>query len=481
MNWAPGEGSRLAGYRIGPVIGRGGMGIVYEAEHLALGRTVALKIVAPELASDLTFRERFLREARMAAAMEHPAIIPIYDAGEADGVVYIAMRRVHGADLAELLRGGESMGVARAVEVLAPVASALDAAHRRRLVHRDVKPQNILIEPASEDSASEDAVERVFLTDFGLTKRTDDSGGLTRTGVFVGTFRYAAPEQFQGQSLDGRTDQYALACVAQQCLTGSPPFAGDTDPEVMFGHLAAPPPPITALRPDLPLGVDAVFQRALAKEKEGRFDTCAEFVGALRAAAGAPRPGSTGTVVAPPPAPVAPPFPRAAPMPGPRPAMRPDLPAPPGAAGTGQPGGGWAPPGVVPGGGPPEAGARERVAGRRRSAVVALVLSAALALVGVVLGINGSSGSGSDALAGVLILAAPPAGLAAAMAAARRPGPVRAWAVGALLDAIWLFIAGVLSLGTEATAGVLLLLSGVAAAVAAVMALVGTSRRRGPA
>jgi serine/threonine-protein kinase len=281
------------------------MGIVYEAEHVALGRSVAVKIVAPELATDLTFRERFLREARLAAALEHPAIIPIYDAGEVDGVVYIAMRRVHGSDLAASLGSGGPMDARRALQILRPVAGALDEAHRRRLVHRDVKPQNILIEPATEDSA-----EHVFLTDFGLTKRTDDSGGLTKTGMFVGTFRYAAPEQFQGSDLDGRTDQYALACVAQQCLTGSPPFAGDTDPQVMYGHLAAPPPPVTAMRPDLPAGVDQVFQRALAKTKEERFPTCDAFVDALdEALAGTAPPAPLRTVVAP-----APPQPPAAPL-----------------------------------------------------------------------------------------------------------------------------------------------------------------------
>ena len=174
-----GRGKRFAGYVIGGVIGRGGMGIVY-AQHVALGRAVAVKIVAPDLATDLTFRERFLREARLAAALEHPAIIPIYDAGESDGVVYIAMRRVHGSDLGELLRSGGPMESRRAVELMRPVAGALDTAHRRHLVHRDVKPQNILVEPAGAED------ERVFLTDFGLTKRTDEFGGLTRSGMSWG-------------------------------------------------------------------------------------------------------------------------------------------------------------------------------------------------------------------------------------------------------------------------------------------------------
>jgi len=292
-------GTVLAGYRIDGEIGHGGMGVVYAAEHVALGRPVAIKVVAPDLSSDPAFRERFLREAQLAAALDHPAIIPIYDAGEVDGVLYLAMRRVDGSDLgAELARTGP-LAPDRVVRLVAPVAGALDAAHERHLVHRDVKPQNILVEPGSVSGA-----DRVFLTDFGLTKRTDESAGLTRTGMFVGTFRYAAPEQFQGLPVDGRTDQYALACVVYECLAGAPPFPGNSDAEMMFGHLWLPPPQPSLLRDDVGTGVDRVLAKAMAKARGERFATCTEMTGALRDALAA---GRTPTVEAPaPPAPVAP-------------------------------------------------------------------------------------------------------------------------------------------------------------------------------
>jgi serine/threonine-protein kinase len=412
------------------------MGIVYEAEHVALGRSVAVKIVAPELATDLTFRERFLREARLAAALEHPAIIPIYDAGEADGVVYIAMRRVHGGDLSAQLTAGGPMHGRRVLEIMRPIASALDAAHRRHLVHRDVKPQNILVEPPSDESD-----EHVFLTDFGLTKRTDDSGGLTKTGMFVGTFRYAAPEQFQGTELDGRTDQYALACVAQQCLTGSPPFAGDTDPQVMYGHLAAPPPPVTALRPDLPAAVDEVFRRALAKTKEERFPTCGDFVVALDGALGgrAPRPDDADpTRVAPPPAPhpptvVAPPPPspiastRAAPAPQP-PVWEGAPPAP--VART--------PAGVSPDWAPPAgplAGAPV-VPGRGRKSMSSILVGAGAAVALLTAALSNEPGLV------FLVFVVPPALLAFALSVARSRGPRIAWGVIALLVGLFSLVVG---------------------------------------
>jgi serine/threonine-protein kinase len=424
MVGAPGPGERLSGYVIGGVIGRGGMGIVYEAEHVALSRQVALKIVAPELATDLSFRERFLREARLAAALDHPAIIPIYDAGEADGVVYIAMRRVHGSDLGALLGTGGPMTAERFLQVMRPVAGALDEAHRRRLVHRDVKPQNILVEPPTPDSP-----EHVFLTDFGLTKRTDDSGGLTKTGVFVGTFRYAAPEQFQGTDLDGRTDQYALACVAQQCLTGSPPFAGDTDSQVMYGHLAAPPPPITAMRPDLPPGVDEVFRRALAKSRDERFPSCAAFVDALEEAiGGTSAPAPPRTVVAPaPPLPPAPPpapdFGQVAPLGPTRVASAPFPPPAPGAVPAAPPPA-WAPPA-----GPVAGLPAHPSVGRRRVAWVLVALGAVLAVIG-----SATSGAVGPAL---LLFVVPPGAIAFGLSRTVRRGP-RIWlGVAAVVAGLW--------------------------------------------
>ncbi|HEY7281667.1 MAG TPA: serine/threonine-protein kinase, partial [Actinomycetota bacterium] len=312
-------GTMLAGYRVDRELGRGGMGVVYAAEHVALGRSVAVKVVAPDLAADPSFRERFLREAQLAAALEHPAIIPIYDAGESDGVLYLAMRRVDGGDLAAELAAHGPLDPRRVVRLIAPVAGALDVAHRRHLVHRDVKPQNILIEPGSGDEP-----DRVFLTDFGLTKRTDESAGLTRTGMFVGTFRYAAPEQFQGHAVDGRTDEYSLACVVYECLAGAPPYPGNSDAEMMFGHLWLPPPQPSLRRPDLGPAADGVLARALAKAPEDRFPTCGELLRELDAAVGSP---SGRTVVAPPPpAPVGPtrthhvpPAPAPAPVPPPQP------------------------------------------------------------------------------------------------------------------------------------------------------------------
>jgi serine/threonine-protein kinase len=367
------------------------------------------------------------------------------------------MRRVHGSDLAGFLAANGPLDARRAVDVLRPVASALDAAHRRHLVHRDVKPQNILIEPATADSE-----EHVFLTDFGLTKRTDDSGGLTRSGMFVGTFRYAAPEQFQGTDIDGRTDEYALACVAQQCLTGSPPFAGDSDPQVMYGHLAAPPPPITAMRPDLPSAVDAVMARALAKEKEDRYPTCVAFVADLDGAltGRGPRPDVVDrTVVAPPPPAPRPPAGAAVPPP---PVVDPTRTAvpPPGAA--------WSPAGVAPAPNPaamspdwappagPVAGA-PAVAGRP-SRVRAWTLVA----VGAVLGLlTAALAADTDTPALIaLVFAAPPAIIAMALAVARRRGGRVGWGVVAIVDGAFNAVIGAAATFTGNPEAALLILGG---------------------
>src|SRR5690349_23535165 len=272
-------GTQVAGFRIESVLGRGGMSVVYVAEQVRLGRRVALKVLTTELAWDDQFRERFVRESQIAAAIDHPNIIPIYDAGEDDGLLYIAMRFVQGPDLKEVLKRG-NLGVGRTIFLVEQIASALDAAHAHSLVHRDVKPGNILLE-ASTDHA--------YLTDFGVAKQTT-ARGLTSTGHFLGTVEYAAPEQIEGGAVDARTDVYALGCVLYECLTSSPPFAHGTEHAVLHAHLVDPPPSVTRLRPELPHAFDGVIATAMAKAPDSRFGSCGELAHAARnAAAGTAR------------------------------------------------------------------------------------------------------------------------------------------------------------------------------------------------
>ncbi len=273
-------GSELAGYRIEAPIGRGGMGVVYRAEQLRLGRKVALKLLAPEMAENEGFRARFEHESRLAALLDHPNIVPLFEAGEADGLLFISMRYVEGTDLRDLLSREGRLDPERALAIAAQVASALDAAHGRGLVHRDVKPGNILI---ASDSAA-DRPEHCYLTDFGLTKDTSSPVELTATGTFVGTIDYIAPEQIEGASPAGLGDQYALGCVLFECLTGQLPFAREDELGVMWAHLQDQPPVVTAVRPDLPPAIDAVITRALAKDPEQRYATCTAMVAAARAA-----------------------------------------------------------------------------------------------------------------------------------------------------------------------------------------------------
>jgi len=286
-----GVGSLVAGYRLETRIGMGGMAVVFRARDRRLDRLVALKILAPALGADEGFRRRFIAESRAAAAVDDPHIIPVYEAGEADGVLFIAMRFVAGGDLRGVMEREAPLSPGRVAGFLSPVASALDAAHRAGLVHRDVKPANVLVD------AREDRPDHVYLSDFGVSKGARSSVSLTGTGQFLGTPEYSSPEQVQGRAVDGRADQYALACVAWELLTGSAPFERDQGLAVLLAHLSEPPPSLAGYRPDLPSAADQVLARALAKVPEERYGSCGEFADALRGALGLPPYTSRVTVV----------------------------------------------------------------------------------------------------------------------------------------------------------------------------------------
>ncbi|HYN17343.1 MAG TPA: serine/threonine-protein kinase, partial [Actinomycetes bacterium] len=281
MGSDPAAGTEVAGYRIVEQAGRGGMGVVYRAEETGLGgRAVALKLLPPALAGDPDFRARFLREMRVAAAIDHPNIIPIYRAGEDRGLLYLAMRYVHASDLRRVLEAEGRLEPGRALAILGQVARALDAAHASGLVHRDVKPGNVLLAPPDLDGDA----EHVYLVDFGLARSDSDDRSVGGGGSFLGTPRYAAPEQAAGQPVDGRSDGYALGCVLYECLTGQPPFPGGSGEAVLLAHLEAVPPRVTALRPDLPPAIDQVVARAMAKDPADRFPSCRALVAAARQA-----------------------------------------------------------------------------------------------------------------------------------------------------------------------------------------------------
>ncbi len=271
-------GSQIAGYRLEEQIGHGGMAVVYRAYDARLDRRVALKILAPGLALDEAFRHRFIRESKAAAAVDHPHIIPVFDAGEASGVLFIAMRFVQGRDVGTLLRRTGSLAPARATEIIAQVASALDAAHARGLVHRDVKPANMLL----DESTGSDRQDHVYLSDFGLSKQSLSQTGITSQGQVLGTLDYIAPEQIEGRPVDGRADLYALACAAFELLSGAPPFKRSGGLAVVWAQLSEPPPPLTARRAGLPPAIDDVLARAMAKSPADRFRRCGEFAVALR-------------------------------------------------------------------------------------------------------------------------------------------------------------------------------------------------------
>ncbi len=271
-------GADVGPYRVEGVIARGGMSVVYRARDRRLDRQVALKILDTDPGSSAELRERFLREARFAAAIDHPHIVPIYDAGEAGDLLYIAMRWVQGGTLDDWIDRRGPLGAAGTVDLLAPVAAALDLAHAGGLVHRDVKPSNILLN-AQPDT---DGPVHVYLTDFGVSRIATARTGLTSIGTVIGTVSYMAPEQITGRRIDARTDLYALACVAYECLTGAPPFVREDQAALLWAQVNEQPVALSAHRPDL-RAADRVLARAMAKEPADRYRSCAQFIAALDA------------------------------------------------------------------------------------------------------------------------------------------------------------------------------------------------------
>jgi DNA-binding beta-propeller fold protein YncE len=267
-------GSDFVGYRIEELIGQGGMGVVYRAYDLRLKRPVALKLIVPELALDERFHLRFARETELAMSLEHPNVVPVYDAGDVDGRFYLAMRLVEGNDLGALLRSEGALHSARALSICGQVGNALDAAHARDLVHRDVKPSNVLL----------DANDHVYLADFGLTRRFEESGPQPGDGRSVGTPAYLAPEQIEAGRVDGRADIYSLGCLLYECLTGKPPFAQTSRLAMAWAHLEEEPPSASARNPDLPGPIDAVIRKAIAKSPDARYPTCGALIAAAEEA-----------------------------------------------------------------------------------------------------------------------------------------------------------------------------------------------------
>ncbi|GAB3554508.1 serine/threonine-protein kinase [Actinopolyspora lacussalsi] len=367
-------GRRLGHYKIDGVLGRGGMSVMYRATDVRLGRKVALKVMGEHITGDGEFRERFVDEARNTSAIDHANIVPLYDFGEVDGMLYIAMRLVDGSDLASLISEGP-IAPNRAVELLGQVAEALDTLHEQGLVHLDLKPANVLV------TSREASHEHVYLADFGLTRR-GATGHRTSTGDFLGSPTYAAPEHLRGESVDGRTDLYALACMLFACLTGGAPYKGEVQ-EIIQGHLQLDPPRVTS-RVALPPAIDDVLRRGMGKTPEQRYGNCKELVAATRNALSplgkqgdqpprpafpeaapsasqpppsGPHPMSSGPV---PPPPHSQPPPQSQPQPTAPPGTPPGGMPPPGPP-SGAAGGPGAPvaPGTTPGGPPPVGGPRQ--------------------------------------------------------------------------------------------------------------------------
>jgi serine/threonine-protein kinase len=289
-------GVTLGRYEIQRVVASGGMGVVYAARDPHLGRTIALKLLRDDLSADDEFRRRFMRESRSAASLDHPNILPVFDAGEIDGILYIATRLVDARDLRHVLAEEGQLPVERALSITSQIASALDFAHTHGMVHRDVKPANILVMPGRDGDP-----DHAYLIDFGITKQAADPS-LTRSGMFIGTPDYVAPEQASGLPVDGRADQYALACVLHHCLVGAPPFGSGGTIDILQAHRFGTLPRVTDERPDLPESIETALLRALSKDREARFMSCRAFVAAARADTGlesyaTPRPRPTGPVV----------------------------------------------------------------------------------------------------------------------------------------------------------------------------------------
>ena len=275
-------GSTFAGYRIESVAGKGGMGVVYRATDLALERSVALKVITPELADDPDFRRRFTTESKVAASLDHPNVISIFQAGEHEGVMFLVMRYVEGHDLRSLIAEQGPIPPERAARIAVQIAAALDAAHEAGLVHRDVKPANVLVTPGGH----------VYLTDFGLTKRVARGEDTTRTGTLLGTLNYVAPEQIRGGEIGPHTDVYALGAVLFQLLTGGVPFPLDTEEGKLWAHLSEPPPLASSVCEAVPEAFDDVVRRAMSKRPEDRFPSAGELGTAALAATFPPAEGA---------------------------------------------------------------------------------------------------------------------------------------------------------------------------------------------
>ena len=265
------------------------MSVVYRARQDRPARYVALKLLAPELSADESFRQRFDRESETAAAIDHPNVVPVFATGEADGTLFIAMRLVEGDDLGQMIRREGSLGPRRSVDIVEQVASALDAAHAMGLVHRDVKPGNVLVVSQADTGGRDHA----YLTDFGLITRHDAVAGLTKTGQFMGTVGYVAPEQIRGDMVDARADVYSLGCVLYECLTGQQPFPRENEASVLWGHMRDAPPSVSAARPELGTAFDDVVSRAMAKDPADRFASCGELARATRDVSGEASLGTT--------------------------------------------------------------------------------------------------------------------------------------------------------------------------------------------
>jgi serine/threonine-protein kinase len=273
----PGPGTIIGSYRIEQRIGRGGMAVVYRARDERLHRDVALKLLAPALTRNTAFRARFSRESLAAAAVDHPNVLPVYDAGEHGGFLFIAMRYVHGGDARSLLRQAGTLSAQQTWDIVRQIAAALDAAHSRDLVHRDVKPANVLLDSVQPAHA--------YLTDFGVSKQLQVAT-LTATGQIVGTLDYISPEQIEGVRIDGRADQYSLACATFELLCGVPPFRRRQGQATIYAQLSDPPPSLAQRQPGVPPAVDHVLARALAKAPAERYGSCGQFSTRLGAALG---------------------------------------------------------------------------------------------------------------------------------------------------------------------------------------------------